>query len=524
MTPPFLLTWKGRRVRSVGDTPEGVALKVPEAPRSGSLFFVPSPLEGWGVETLVDRLPPDAVVVVFEKDSELRDHCRPAWNAWMGPRAGDPRLFWLEADTEASVQELFAKLPLGRLRRCEWLTLGGAWLAHSARYRQVFDRLEGGLNRWWANRVTCLHMGPLWTKNLLDNLGTLGPNIDPWPHWGDQTVLVCGAGVTLEGALEWARSHREKLKLVVADTALPVLGAAGLVPDAVVCVEAQHANLRDFAGWRSKGVPLFTDLTSHPPGTRVLGGPVHWFVSEFAPLDLWRRWPWDIPRLPPLGSVGVAATWVSWRLTRGPVVLAGLDFSYPPGKTHARGAPALGALLARTDRLHGMEQPGTWSRKAVHLTPRGWLTSSVMEGYAEVLSDQARAEGARTWVWDPQGLDLGLKRWSGAPGRPSQVQATGVTRANLVPSPGEWLSQETLAWGELIQLIDRYLDGEEALAPRLEAECRRVDYLTFSFPDPDFRPAADWLVRVRTQLRWALSRTSSPGASLRGVGPDRFSG
>jgi len=522
MTQPPLLTWKGRRVRSVGDTPEGVALKVPEAPRPGSLFFVPSPLEGWGVDALVDRLPPDAVVVLLEKDPELREVCRPTWEAWMGHRTTDSRVFWLETDTEASVQALFAKLPLGKLRRCEWLTLGGAWLGHSARYRQVFERLEGGLNRWWANRMTCLHMGPLWTKNLLDNLGTVG-TAAPWPQWGDQTVLVCGAGVSLEGALAWAASQRDRLKVVAADTALPVLGAAGIVPDAVVCLEAQHANLRDFAGWRATGVPLFTDLTSHPPGTRVLGGPVHWFVSEFAPLDLWNRWPWDIPRLPPLGSVGVAATWVSWRLTRGNVILAGLDFSYPPGKTHARGAPALAALLARTDRLCAMEQPGTWPRKGVHPTPKGWLSSPVMEGYAEVMADQASTQRERTWVWDTQGLELSLKRWSGALS-PSQVPTPKRAPLELDPSPEAWLSRERLTWEELTGVIDRFLNGDSILEADLEAGCRRVDYLTFSFPDPDFRPAADWLLRVRSQLRWALRRTSTRDVPSGGVGPDSFSG
>lgn len=507
MTPPLLLTWKGRRVRSLGDTPEGVALKVPEAPRSGSLFFVPSPLEGWGVNVLVDRLPADAVVVVFEKDPELREACHGAWEAWMGPRKDNSRVFWLEADTEASVQELFTRLPLGRLRRCEWLALGGAWLAHAARYRQVFDRIEGGLNRWWANRFTCLHMGPLWTKNLVDNLGSLGPNLEAWPNWGHQTVLVCGAGVTLEGALGWARTHRSNLKVVAADTALPVLGAAGLVPDAVVCLEAQHANLRDFAGWRAQGIPLFTDLTSHPPGTRVLGGPVHWFVSEFAPLNLWGRWPWTIPRLPPLGSVGVAAAWVSWRLTRGTVVLAGLDFSYPPGKTHARGAPALGGLLAQTHRLRGMEQPGSWARRGIHPTPQGWLTSSVMEGYAQVLADQARTEGHRTRVWATDGLDLGLGRWSGPPA-PTASPAQKAPIVALTPTPHQWLSGERLVWDELARTIDRFLEGEVS-QPDLEAACRRVDYLTFWFPDPEFRPAADWLVRVRAQLHWALNRTSA---------------
>ncbi len=149
-----LLTWKGRRVRLPGEGPDAAAQKVPSAPlRPGSLFFIPSPLEGWGVDALLERLPDEGAVVLLEKDPELRDHCRRAFEDFLGPRAVDPRLFWLDADTEDSIGSLFSVLPLHRLRRCEFLTFNGAWLADSERYREVFARLNDGLTRWWSNRM-----------------------------------------------------------------------------------------------------------------------------------------------------------------------------------------------------------------------------------------------------------------------------------------------------------------------------------------------------------------------------------
>lgn len=514
MSDDPLLTWKGRRVRSPGDGPEAAARKVPEAPRPGSLFFVPSPLEGWGLDVLLDRLPDEGAVVVFEKDPELTLRCEARWHQTLGERIGDRRLFRLASDTEQAVQDLFRKLPLGRLRRCEFLTLNGAWLCHGPRYREVFQRLDQGLTRWWSNRITCLHMGPLWIRNLIDNLSAPGFHPSPWSDWGSAPVLVCGAGVTLESCLPWARNQKG-LRIVAADTALPILKEEGLKPDAVVCLEAQHANLRDFAGWLGADIELYTDLTSYPPGTRVFRQPPRWFITEFAPLSLWDRWPWgaEVPRLPPLGSVGVAAAWVAWRLSRGPVVLAGLDFSFPVGKTHARGAPALTALAARTHRFQPLEQTGVWVKSGMRVTPSGWLTTPVMEGYAGVLADQARPHSGRTRVWSPQGLDLGLEvlgsaeREKGMPAVSAKAPAAGAASPRSGDQAARWLSEEAQRWTDLLSLVDEALTSpSEPVWKALEDGLGAVDYLTFTFPDPEFRRAPDWLVRVRHQLRWALGR------------------
>jgi hypothetical protein len=389
-------------------------------------------------------------------------------------------------------------------------------MAHGTRYREVLARFEGGLTRWWSNRITCMHMGPLWVRNLFDNLGS--PHLDwtPWPQWGTDPVLVCGAGITLEEALPWARQHRSRIRLVAADTALPVLQAWDLVPDAVVCLEAQHANLRDFAGWTGAEVTLFTDLTSYPPTSRIFSGATRWFVTEFADLSLWGRWPWtgdQVPRLPPLGSVGVAAAWVAWRLSRGPVILAGLDFSFPPGRTHARGAPALAALAARTDRFRPLEQPGTWLRPGLHRADGGpWLTTPVMEGYAGVLADQARPHRDRTWVWDDRGLPLGLPTWPGGP--PGGIPCADLPLPEPSPqgsAPSDWLATEEELWRTILDDFVRINEtpGDEGAWADLETRLTMADYLTFPFPDPEFRRDSDWLVRAQVQVRWILNRVTA---------------
>jgi len=511
-----LLTWKGRRVRSPDDGPEGAARKVPLALlKPGSLFFVPSPLEGWGLDALLEKLPADGALVVLEIDPDLRQHCRGAFEKFLGTRTGDPRLFWLEADTEESISDLFGRLPLGQLRRSEFLTFNGAWMIHAQRYRQVFSRLEQGLIRWWSNRITSVQMGPLWVRNFFDNLRSPTFSFSPWPDWGDSSVVVCGAGVTLETALPWIRAHRDHWKVIAVDTALPIFKAWSMIPDAVVCLEAQHANLQDFSGWLGARVPLFADLTSFPPATRVFNGSLFWYISEFAPLALWERWPWDaslVPRIPPLGSVGVVAAWIAWKLTRGQVLLAGLDFSFPDGQSHARGAPSLSALGCRTDRLHPMEQTGTWEGAGRYRTRANWLTTNIMDGYAGVLSEQAAVQASRTRTWKEAGIPLGLRLWSDRRTHESTLAPTTGLATGSADNPTDakaWLQHEKNLWNSLLRRFDELnaFPQDDSIWEKLEEQLRDVDYLTFSFPDPEIRRASDWLIRALSQIHWIVDRT-----------------
>jgi len=296
------------------------------------------------------------------------------------------------------------------------------------------------------------------------------------------------------------------VRLLAADTALPVLREAGLSPDAAVAVEAQHANLADFAGLRGAPLRLFADLTSLPGAARLFEFPPCWFLSEFAPVPLFAdpAFP-PVPRIPPLGSVGVAAAWIAWRLSRGPVVLAGVDFCYPPGRTHARGAPALRGLLARTGRFVPASQPGTWLREGLKATASGWITSPAMEGYGAILGDQARSEVRRTFVWDRTGLPLGLEVWDRRTGGPLAGDQTPA-ETGVLGGAAEWIEGRRALWRRLLEGLEGPVPSSDrwtGLLPGLEA----CGELFFSFPDPEPRRAADWLARAKVQLRWALDRT-----------------
>ena len=501
-------TWNGRTLHSSTTTEQSQNLKVARQldswgnSISEALVFVPSPLEGWGLRKLFSALPQSSCVVLLEKEPEL---------AKLGGKH-DERAFWLESDTEEAVRELFSKLPLASLRRCLWLPLNGGWLLNGPRYREVFKRLEGGLATYWSNRMTSLHLGPLWVRNLFDNLADPDFKSTPWPQWLSEPVVVCGAGTSLESWLPLLKQHRQKIRILAADTALPILCAVGIEPDGVVCLEAQQVNLRDFLPAAGRKVALFAELSSHPATRRALDGQVYWFATKFAELQFWENWPFAeaIPFFSPMGSVGVAAVAVALRLTSGSVFLTGLDFSWPRGCSHARGAPAHTSRLFAAKRVLSVEQPGTWSSSsnvAVEGNPKH-RTTGILKGYAAALAGLVRPVAHRVSVLGFEGLELGLERRREWPQLLNNQLVQAPVLESRVSENGSFiLRREHDKLSALLDSFDALNRGEDIWVS-LQRQLQELDYLYFSFADPELRLESGYLSRIKVVASWLVSRLS----------------
>jgi hypothetical protein len=184
----------------------------------------------------------------------------------------------------------------------------------------------------------------------------------------DVPVVIAGAGPSLNRNLEELRPYRERVVLIVADTALrPTLGA-GLVPDFVVAVDPGIANARH--------------LTSLPPCAETA------LVSEAsvqsASLDgfagrtfLFRvaahePWPWlsasgvEVATLRAWGSVMITAFDLGVKLGGDPLILIGADLAYTGGQPYCRGTVYEEDWSERVSRGESLEE--IW-RHAIGMRP-----------------------------------------------------------------------------------------------------------------------------------------------------------
>ena len=382
-----------------------------------TLVIVASPLLGHGLLPLLRRCGDACRFLLLELESALVEVTRRHM-----PREilDDPRVTIATPDTPNQLEHEVSRALFAHCRRATLIRPTGGYALHARHYHRVLEWSQDEIRRAWQNRLTTMHMGRLWFRNLFDNLSLL-PTAQPLSAvTPDRPVVVVGAGPSLEALLPSLRELRTSLFVLAVDTAVPVLRSAAIQPDAVVAVEAQHANLGDFIGSHGSSFHRIVDVFSFPGVTRqTKPDRLSYFTSravESRLLDRLRTEKILPPELPPLGSVGVVAVALATDLTTSPIALVGLDFAYPDGKSHARGAPWMIRELVRTDRLRRGEIYGACLARPRITVPgkTGALCKSdiVLLSYAE----QLRALCAqRPGIFDvsPEGLPTGAQRVSG---------------------------------------------------------------------------------------------------------------
>lgn len=318
-----------------------------------TLYFVPSPLLGYGLNELLEILPGNSAILSVETDQLLM---RLSVEHLPQEILRNVRFTLVRTDSVAGVLETVKKMDLWKFRRCQWLPLGVSHLPDLPLYQEFFIMLQLRIKNFWNNRMTSIHLGRLWLRNFLRNIPRYAESVPLQQLKQEKPVLLCGAGESLEFVSENIHKERDHFFVLAVDTALPTLCRSGIIPDAVLVLEAQYWNILDFYQTINREIPVIADLTAYPPSLDCLTGPLSFFMTRFSDLKILDRFEsmGVAPvQFPPLGSVGVTGLAIARFLSSGkPVWIAGLDFAYRRGKIHARGTYSHDLQLINQDRLH----------------------------------------------------------------------------------------------------------------------------------------------------------------------------
>jgi hypothetical protein len=262
-----------------------------------------------------------------------------------------------------------------------------------------------------------MKMGPLWFSNIFKNLDffSTGFFLDQLKIKG--SIILCGAGESLEQGIPLIKELRDRIFLLAVDTAYPALLAHGIVPDGVFNLDGQFYNYYDFYKHKGNELFLFSDITAFPASLRLKGVKNVFFSSQFIPNTLLNRLADNkiLPTpIPPLGSVGVTSLFLCRKLSEGNLILAGLDFSYTPGKSHAKGTIYHDLYLMRTKR----DLPDGGLTALSYTRPRHILTGrisgkelrsdTVLEGYYRDFCDLLSQNSRNIFMMDGDYPSLGV--------------------------------------------------------------------------------------------------------------------
>jgi hypothetical protein len=409
---------------------EGVVAAAPKL-RGPTLYFCPSPIYGYGLQFLLESIGGDSAALCVEADKNLLALSKETIDRSI---LENPRFLLAHAGDGAALAALVRKTwGSRRFRRVEQLRLSGGWQLSPALYDALADTLRREIALDWGNAMTLVKLGRRYARNALRNLALL-PRAQALSalDFGAAPVLVLGAGPSLDGFLDGLSMAFGDLsggggsfKIVCVDTALSSLYQRGIKPDLAVALESQHWNLRDFIGLGGWEIPLAMDLSALCATGEMLGGHPCLFFTPWTGLNLLSRLKAErlLPEeFPPLGSVGLSAAAIACRLSVGPIIAAGIDFSFTLDLTHARSAPAHLEGLRRQTRFCSPIDPAGAFRKgccaALSKTGESVRSNQTMKNYRDLFQREfaglpdGSGRGGRVRDVAGSGLDLGLETLS----------------------------------------------------------------------------------------------------------------
>jgi len=431
-------SWKGKTLLS-GVDPAGRARRVAESVpiKERTLYLCPSPLYGYGLERLIERIAdlPNCAVLCIEAEPELfalaQEH--------LSSVLQDNQILRLTNKCEAGTLCGLLRKEWGPrfFRRVEIVRLNGGWQLHHELYDTMAEALRREIALDWGNAMTLTKLGRRYIRNALRNLPLI-PQCRSLQqlNFGDAPTLVLGAGPSLDQLLDGLQSRfGEKLglphggvlpperpfRIICVDTCLTALQERDITPDLAVILECQHWNLDDFIGLSGWNVPAALDLSALPRSAHILSGDLFLFFTPWTSLTIFERLSAAgllPPRLPPLGSVGLSAAAIACHLTRGVIITAGIDFSFTPDSSHARSTPGHKNKLRRQNRLTRILNAeaafGGTASSAVSKTGGAVLSTPAMRGYRDLFEREfgGVAHNSRFYDIAGDGLPLGIKTLS----------------------------------------------------------------------------------------------------------------
>jgi len=504
--------------------------------REETLVLAVSPLLGYGLDILLEKLPASSFILAVEEDENLM-----AFSAARIPRQtlSHKSLKYIRTSSTARVLETLQGLDAGPFRRCLRIDLSGGSALNARFYAETAGAIEQYISRWWRNHLTLMKLGRNYARNLFRNCLSLPRSLPLPSHSVDRTVFVAGAGPSLAAALPFIRERRESLFLLSVDTALPALGDAGITPDAAVLVESQFWIERAFTGFAGSRIPVYADLTARPNAVSAPGGEVRFFFSEYTGAVFIDRFlASGLPPLviPPLGSVGLVALYLAREIAAPgiPVLFSGLDFSFGKGFTHSRGAAPARETLNTATRLTppGSSMPSTAAGIFAAAGKRGETvhTDPSLSGYAELCRSYFGADdsGGKGLFFDlgETGLATGCMPLSFAdatllcaqtptdagtmPAPPTAGNVSALGRSPAAGTVRDFLDREIEMIEELKGILTGRLAPENA-GGRIAFLVQELDYLHIHFPDAYRADVRDtgFLKRIRVELDYFLKTLNS---------------
>ena len=507
---------------------------------SGTIILCISPVFGYGLSELANKLPENCKLIICEAEQALYDFYKTE-----GFKT-DSQIECAPAELTDLPIKLYELAKSGKYKRVIRLDMSAGVQFNKDFYDKLYAACSDSVMTFWKNRITLTRFGRRYSKNLFTNLHYLVASkpISDFFATVEKPLIVFGAGESTQTFIDneltgrcTPRNDEFPFYILCADTALQPLLKNGIKPDGVFVEEAQSVIVKAFTG-TPEDIHIFAGLSSIPNLVHRAGAKnLSYFFTEYADgsfFDSLKARNFMPPANKPFGSVGLTAVYYALRFRKNeniPVYFTGLDFSYSTGLTHTRGALAHILRLIHTNRLLPPQNyaaaygPGT--EKLSGKNRQQVITTPTLKSYAAMFRNFFAGEKNLFDVGE-SGIDLGLPRAgldcfvANAPrndGKSCEAEGTRHCKPGTTP-----LCEAAGRSNPLAKDIEAYLANErksleylrdlltgktELKEDELMSEITKIaeprEYLYLHFPDGyKFSINQSFLNRIRTEIEFFL--------------------
>ena len=247
------------------------------------------------------------------------------------------------------------------------------------RFKKKFNDL---VYKRQINQSTVIKFQKIWNKNIILNLkeimngGAFECLLRTSPP---DSILIAGAGPSLEKNLDVLRKYKERIVIFAVDTSYIPLIRADIVPDIVFSSDPQFINRHYVLSKRTRESLWVLDPVVCPAIPHWLfkvGAIILWWDNPFY-LDEYIRSQGSRGKVAYGGSISTSAFDAAVKWGAKKIILMGQDLAFTGQKAHAKGCILEELIYSKMDRFHNME---IHNRNQMDALPKIWYPTSDRKG------------------------------------------------------------------------------------------------------------------------------------------------
>lgn len=358
-----------------------------------TLILAYSPVLGYGLNSLLTKLPKNCFVLALEYDENLfafsKEYLLKNYK----------ELFQIEnfsyniANNKNTFLSIFNKLFYSqtKFKRVISIDFSAIFIEYKSIYSEYSFLANSLIIQFWKNRMTLLKLGKLYSKNIFSNFRYLPKAKKLLPKSINKPIVVFGAGPSVDSCIEKIKDRLSNCFIICVDSSLKPLLERNITPNVVIAVESQLANEKAFIGAINNEYLLISDLTSRPNIIKNKQTNFSFIFTKYENLNFLTSIESFLDNrllnISPMGSVGLYAIEIAifLRENNTPIFYSGLDFSFLTEKSHCNEAPSIINKQIHNNRINSLILPSSsYKYGSSKLSSNNLFTDITLSNYAQL--------------------------------------------------------------------------------------------------------------------------------------------